>query len=355
MERIGRPGDELRERLTRGDIERICSRHGLPSPREIVPEPRGNENVAYHLDTSWFLAFSISDDTRRKVEVLKLFEHIESMPTPSVIGWSERDELLHVPYMILGRCPGERIDVLWDECGHAEREVLLESLGSAMGRYHATTLDDAEAAGRRSGMARWVIHDVDARRQRDSEARRKARGSLESLGERLNRWGIEAEPLVEALKAQYSRSLPAPDAPFVGPGLIHTEPCPEHFIMERVPNGFRLSGCVDLEECAIADPLGEIVEMYVSMLAVEPLYLSAFRKGYERSFLFPPDAERRLRAAAADHDLLNILWLLDQMERRPEWSFATGWLAGHVCRLQGWIDGREKMERALFRKDIGPW
>jgi len=204
-------------------------------------------------------------------------------------------------------------------------------------------------------MARWVTHDVDARRQKDTEARRDARDSLGSLGERLSRWGIAAEPLVEALKDHYARSLPAPDAPFVGPGLIHTEPWPEHFIMERAPDGFRLSGCVDLEECAIADSLGEIVEMYVSMLALEPQYLSAFRTGYERSFLFPPDAELRLRAAAADHDLLNILWLLDQMERRPEWSFATCWLAGHVCRLAGWVDGRKMMDRALFRKDIGPW
>ncbi|MHC5034029.1 MAG: phosphotransferase family protein, partial [Planctomycetota bacterium] len=333
MEPIGRPGDGFRETLTRGDIERICSRHGLPPPRGIIPEPRGNENVAYHLDGSYFLAFSIGDDTRRKVEVLRLFEQVDMMPTPKVIGWSEEDATLQVPYMILERCPGERLDVVWEQCSPADRLSLLESLGSAMGRYHATTLADAEAAGRKTGMGRWVVDAADARRQSAREARCRAMEGLESLGERLDRWGIAALPLAQALKGHYARSMPSPDAPFAGPGLIHTEPWAEHFFMERTRTGFRLSGCADLEECCVADSLGEIVQMYVSMLALEPQYLSAFRKGYERSFPLPRDAERRLRAAAVDNDLLNVLWLLDKMENRPEWSFAAPWLAGHVRRL----------------------
>jgi hypothetical protein len=40
---------------------------------------------------------------------------------------------------------------------------------------------------------------------------------------------------------------------------------------------------------------------------------------------------------------------------KANWSFATSWLAGHVRRLSGWIDERQRKEKALFRKDIGPW
>lgn len=355
MERIGRPGDDFREALTRDDIERICRRYGLPKPREIVPEPRGNENVAYHIDGEYFLALSISDDTRRKVEVLRLLEQIESMPTPKVIGWSERDPALQVPYMILERCPGLRLDELWEQCGHGERLELLKSLGSGMGRYHSTALADAEAAGRMTGLERWVVDGVEPRRQRARSARREAKGSLKSLPERLNRWGINGSSLVHALRDHYAGSLPPPDAPFVGPGLIHTEPWAEHFFVVKTGTAFRLSGCVDLEECAIADSFDEIVEMYVSLLALDEEYLSAFTKGYEQFFPFPPDAERCLRAAAVDHDLGNVLWLLDTMEKRPEWSFATCWVAGHIQRLEGWLDESKRVKRALFRKDIGPW
>ena len=116
-----------------------------------------------------------------------------------------------------------------------------------------------------------------------------------------------------------------------------------------------MSGCVDLEECAVADALDEIVSMYVSVLALDDGFLAAFREGYERYYAFPPDAETRLRAAAVDRDLWAILWLLDAMEKRSEWSFATGWVEGHARRLEGWLDERQRVKKALFREDIGPW
>ena len=355
MEPIGRPNDDFRERLSRADVGRICLSHGIEAPRKITPEPRGNEMVAYHLDDAYFLSFGVSDATQRKVEVLRVFEHLEAIPTPKVMGWSEQDPELHVPYMILERCPGSRLDLLWEQCGPEDRLELLGALGSAMGRYHTTTLEDAVAAARTAGVEQWVVDDGEPRSCRARESRREAQRSLEHLSERLKRWGIDGSSLVALLDDHYAGDLPARDAPFVGLGLIHTEPAAEHFLVERTDNTFRLSGCVDLEECAIADSFDEIVEMYVSMLALDEKYLAAFREGYEQFFPFPSDAERRLRAAAVDHDVGGVLWLLDTMEKRSEWSFATCWVAGHIQRLEGWIDERKRIDRALFRKDIGPW
>jgi len=68
VERIGRPGDDFRERLSRADIERICISHGIVRPVKITPEERGNETVAYHLDDKYFLSFGVSDATQRKTE-----------------------------------------------------------------------------------------------------------------------------------------------------------------------------------------------------------------------------------------------------------------------------------------------
>lgn len=355
MERISRPGDDFRERLSRDDVERICESHGLPTPSLVVPERRGNETVAYHLDHTYLLSFGLSDPTQRKVEVLRIFEHLESMPTPSVIAWSESDPKLRVRYMIVEDCPGRRLDLLWGECQPVERQELLEVLGSSMGRYHTTTIDQVTAAAATAGFSQWVVDDTELRYCRGKERRTKACRALECLPERLARWAIDGTSLTELLEDHYAGQLPPPDAPFVGPGLIHTEPYAEHFLIERTSGTFRLSGCVDLEECAIADSLDEVVEMYVSMLALDVQYLSAFKKGYEQFYQFPADVEQRLEAGAVDHDLSNVLWLLDTMEERPEWSFAISWLSGQVRRLEGWLDDRKRVTNALFRKDIGPW
>lgn len=355
MDRINRPGDDFRESLTRDDIERVCTRHGLSKPKDVVPEHRGNENVAYHIDGAYFLAFGISDDTRRKVEVLKIFEHLPAMPTPKVIGWSERDPELHVPYMILERCAGSRLDEVWELCGDEERLRLLECVGLSMGRYHTTTLEDAQAAGRLAGFERWVVDNLGPRRQRAGSTRLEAEQSLKSLAARLSRWQINGSALAAILENHYAGGPPDADAPFISPGLIHTEPYAEHFFVTKKDDAFTISGCVDLEECMIADSFDEIVEMYVSMLGLAEEYFTAFRNGYEKFFPFPSDARQRLLAAAIDHDLRNVLWLLDTMEKKPEWSFATCWLAGHLQRLTGWLDESKRVRRALFRKDIGPW
>ena len=76
MERIGRSGDEIRERLTERDLARICQSHGLAPPTEIIPEYRGNECVCYHIDDALFIACVVDEDIQQKVEVLLLLEGI---------------------------------------------------------------------------------------------------------------------------------------------------------------------------------------------------------------------------------------------------------------------------------------
>lgn len=355
MKRINRPGDDFREKLLEQDIQRICEHHSLPAPREIVPEDRGNENVAYHLDGRLFLAFSISDDIRRKVDVLRVFAEIDAMPTPRVVAWLEHDAKLGVPYMLLERCPGVRLDLLWESSGHQERKDLLEALGKDMAHYHTVSLPDAQAAGDRVSLGKWVVDAVELRRRKAHEDISDAIESLERLPARLRRLGVDAFATVRVLKAHDALSLVLSDCPSVEPGLIHGEPFAEHFFVEKTEGAFRLSGCVDLEEVMIADAFDEIVSLYVQMLALNREFFAAFKRGYECYFKFPPDAEERLRLAAIGHDLGNILWLLNAMESGPKWAFATPWVEGHLRRLEGWLDESKRIDRALFRKDIGPW
>ena len=57
--------------------------------------------VAYHLDDRYFLSFGLSDCTQRKVEGAEVLEHLDAIPSPKVIAWSEHDPDLQVPYMVV--------------------------------------------------------------------------------------------------------------------------------------------------------------------------------------------------------------------------------------------------------------
>ena len=179
--------------------------------------------------------------------------------------------------------------------------------------------------------------------------------ALDKLPERLGRIGVEATAAIAALHAHYANELPPVQADFVTPGLIRGEPCAEHFLIERDGDDFRLSGCVDLEEVMVADAFTEIAAIYAQMLGLDTAYYDAFKNGYEHFFVFPADAKERLHAAAIDGDVGSVLWLLNSMEQRKEWSFATPWVEGHVRRIESWLDETKTLDRALFRKDIGPW
>jgi len=349
VERIGRPEDDFREKLTEGDVARICEAHGLSRPTRLIPEYRGNETVCYHLDDRLFIAFVICEDIHWKVEILTLLDAIDEMPMPRVIAWSDNDPELCVPYMIVERCPGHRLDALWKNTTTEQHVAILEAFGSDTGRYHTVSDTVLIERAHQLGLEHRIRHIAEPE-SRDVPA---PPGLLPALPDRLHRIGLKDHGIVAELEAHFS-ACSCERRSFICPGLVHTEPCAEHFFMQDTGTGYSLSGCVDLN-FAVEDPIDEITSHYVSMLSLDPAYFDAFRRGYERFFSFPPDAEERLRLEAIEHDLGNILWLLDTMEDRPAWAFANVWVSGHLRRLEGWLDPDKRIDRPLFREDIGPW
>lgn len=370
MEHIVVPDDELQEETVRKPIEQICIQHGLPKPQKIRLEERGNEKTIYHLDDRLLLAFSSYNDICSCAETLTILEHIEEMPTPRVLAWSEEDPEFHAPYMLMERCPGIRLDTLWKTTEPQQRIQFLEAVGTAMGQYHTVNAAEVmKVADRLSHSDRVTVqiepthigvfpggvsHDF---RSLLSINEGYSAFDWQQLTERLTGFGIQASPTIDLLRAYYAQNLHQPAEQFIGPGLVHGEPWAEHFFMEYRQDGFRLSGCIDLESVSIADSFHEITLLYISMLAMDRVYYRAFKRGYERFFTFPDDAEERLRCAAVDFDTDAVLWLLNQMESRPDaWgSWATAWLARHWYRLLCWLDASREMDRAMFRIDIGPF
>jgi aminoglycoside phosphotransferase (APT) family kinase protein len=354
MERIDRPNDDFRERLSRSHLEEICSRHGLPLPQDVRPEHRGNEKVIYHLDEQFTVAFCITDDVQRNVESLVVLHEVSPMPTPRVLAWMKEDPATGVPYIVMERCPGIRLDELWEALDPRERLAMLEALGAGMGRYHTVSGTDARQAADKVSLGH-VVHDAGERPlRRVEEWARLVYENLGQLADRLGLLGLDASSIERGLEARGADWLSHEMAEFVGPGLIHEEPWAEHFYLERSEGGFRLSGCVDFEEVNIADPLCEVATLYASVLGLDREYYEAFKRGYERFFQFPTDHEQTVRLACVLFDAWALVWLTERVpEPIPKWW--REWVEQRFRRLAGWLGQAQPVSRAPFRRDIGPW
>jgi aminoglycoside phosphotransferase (APT) family kinase protein len=354
MERIDRPNDDFREKLSRSHLEGICARHGVPPPREVRPERRGNEKVIYHLDEQFTLAFCVTDDVQRNAESLVVLHELSLMPTPRVLAWTKDDPATGVPYIVMERCPGIRLDELWEVLDPRERIAMLEALGAGMGRYHTVSGTDARQAAERVSLSH-VVHDASGRPLgRVEEWARLVYDNLGQLSDRLGILGLDASSIEQGLEATcaewFSREMKA----FVEPGLIHEEPWAEHFYLEKSEGAFRLSGCVDFEEVNIADALCEVATLYASVLGLNREYYEAFRRGYERFFQFPTDHEETVRLACVLFDAWALVWLTARVpEPLPQWW--REWAEQRFQRLAGWLGEAQPVSRALFRRDIGPW
>jgi aminoglycoside phosphotransferase (APT) family kinase protein len=361
MERINRPNDNLREILCQSHIERICNWHGLPQPQEIIPEARGNEKVIYYLDHHFILAFCWSRRILQSdIESLAVLERIDAMPIPGVIAQIKEAPDIHVPYIIVERCPGTRLDELWNKTSHTQRLQVLEALGAGMGRYHTVGGAEVTKVADKLSLSHCVLDlTIQSWQERPwQDAERRAQIVADRLGQLsacLSLFGLEASTVMKQLEAHYTQRLSQPWRSFIGVGLVHGEPWAEHFIIESTEEGYRLSGCVDFEQVFIADSLHEMVFLYVSMLGLNGEYYQAFKRGYEHFFAFPDDAEEELRLAAIDFDAWSLVELSRNIEKPPVSGWLRGWVEKHFHRLVGWLELSKRIDRAMFRREIGPY
>jgi aminoglycoside phosphotransferase (APT) family kinase protein len=354
MERIDRPNDDFREKLSPAHLEAICSRHGLPLPRNVRPEHRGNEKVIYHLDEQFTLAFCVTDDVQRNVESLVVLNELPLMPTPRVLAWMKEDPATGVPYIVMERCPGIRLDELWDVLGPRERLAMLEALGAGMGGYHTVSGTDARQAADKVSLSH-VVHDSSEQPLRRVEDwARLVYDNLGQLADRLGLLGPAASSVEQCLEARCAEWFSHNVRGLVEPGLVHDEPWAEHFYLEKSEEGFRLSGCVDFEEVNMADALSEVATLYASILGLDREYYEAFRRGYERFFQLPRNHEEAVRLACVLFDAWALVWLTARVpEPIPKWW--REWVEQRFRRLAGWLGEAQPVSRALFRRDIGPW
>ena len=366
MERVNMPNDDFREKLTATDIERVCGAHNLPTPKTIVSERRGNDKVAYHLDDRYFLAFVLGGDMREEIDKIAILSHVGRMPIPRMLAWSEREPFLGVPYYIQEDCPGSRLDLLWEKIDAEERVPLLEGLGYGMGYYHTVTVPELVQAKNKLSLnhiARYLdepLPPVDERSSLQKEIK-----NLLPLAARLSSLGIDADEVINEVRERYVEKIRTPRTGFVQPGLVHEDPFEEHFFVERTDEGYRLSGCVDIEGICISDGIHDVGGVYASMLALDRKYYEAFKKGYEQFFPFPPDAEDQLRFGAITDEICGLTMLTAgytaDLKSDIEWpdtplaDWAMMWTKNRFRRLQGWLDEAKQLDRALFRPEVGPW
>lgn len=359
MDPIDRPNDDFREKLTLDQIHHICSANGLPIPSSIVPEPRGNEKVIYHLDDQYCLQFLVEE---RDATPLRLLTHIPEVPSPELIAWHEGDGDDDVSYLITTRCPGDRLDVMFPSAPPVEQQAILFALGAGLAQYHrldpdaivdtVVSLDESELL-----LDRRAANDGGLK---GSQVR--FRNAMVSIAALLRAVDDTPDELIQALSEHLDRE---PDPQFAPPGLTHYEPWAEHYILNHEDDQYRLTGCVDIERILIADPAHEIGVLAASILALKREWLDAFTDGYRTCHELPDHLEERIRHLAIDHDL----WSLGELANEVEWRggklvdadgseparYRINWASGHARRLRHWFGLDDTFDELLFRAQIGPW
>ena len=358
MERIGRPEDDFRERLSLEDIASICGRHSIPKPSKIEPEMSGNEKVIYYLDDTYALQFLA---LKEEEEDYRLLESVPDIPTPSVIAWCDLDPSLEAQYLITERCPGKRLDLLWQEVDESDRLKVLRDLGEGMGGYHTvdaksllTVADRLELSHRITDQTSDPLGFLNRRRARTAKR-------LNMIGQLLAGLELDAHSLLEKTEKHLGRE---PDEPLFPSGLASGEPWEEHIILERTEEGFRLSGCVDLTPIMICDGALEITVLYASILGLDRRYFGVFQEGYETYRAFPDECWERLQCLAADYHAWalasltgdtevvgsSVLWRGNPIS---EWRISR--VVAHYERLCSKLGLGTPTEEAKFRAQIGPW
>jgi aminoglycoside phosphotransferase (APT) family kinase protein len=358
MDPIDRPNDDFRERLTLNHIHNICKHNNLPTPTTVVPEPRGNEKVIYHLDDKFTLQFLVE---QRDVDPLHLLSHIDEMPTPEVLAWCENDPTIDGAYLITTKCKGDRFDLLWHDADENQRVGMLHCLGEGWSRYHSLSPDAVTEKAERLGFSQLVGDDRATKSTWLEQRRDRTIAAIPSIEAFLKQVAERPAELISAIQEH----LQSTELPSLAPsGLTHSEPWAEHYILEATDDRYVLTGCVDVERLCIADPAHEFAVMAASVLAHEKRWLDAFAAGYRIHRELPDDLEQRIHNLAIDHDLWSLSssagkaeWidgeLLDGGEPPRHWRIHCA--TGHARRLRKWLGLDTDFNESLFRAEIGPW
>lgn len=356
MDQIGRPGDDFRGRITSHDVAAICERHSLPRPVTIEPEVRGNEKVIYYLNDSFALQFFAD---REDSDDLQILAEISQIPSPNVIAWCEYDPRCKSSYLITEKCPGRRLDEIWEAVGEPERLQLLRGLGQHMAKYHAVEAGSVVAVADRLGLY-----------YRITDNSREPTKPLESRSREITNGVGAIDFLLSALELDSKRVTPwleddcVADVPLIASGLASGEPWEEHYILGHNHDGYTLTGRVDFSGILICDPAWEVVVLFASILGLDKERYDAYKEGYQTEAAFPDDGWQRFRRLAAEFDAWALLELSRETEVRdsvtlwrgkpmPDWR--RNWVVSHYNRLFSWLDFKPSVDKSMFRAQIGPW
>jgi aminoglycoside phosphotransferase (APT) family kinase protein len=219
------------------------------------------------------------------------------VPVPPVFHVEHRHPLLDADVLILGECPGEP----WQPATHdaAARRDVRHRLGMLVARLHTVTGTGYGYPGGSLGplLPRWDIAFL-----RMMEA---VLADAERFGVRLPRPVAEIRDIVTA----YAGPLAALPAPV----LVHFDLWDGNILVERRPNGARLTAIIDAERAFWGDPVADFVSVALAGdVESDPAFLDGYRAGGGTVVLDPPT---RLRLALY-RVYLHVIMLVEVVPRK---------------------------------------
>ncbi len=282
--------DDLRAlRTDAGRLARVAdvvaARHGLPRG-EVAPFANGSVPVVALGAAQVLKLYPPADTSHAEVERAALEAVAGRLPlaTPEPVaagtldGWS---------YLVMTRLPGRpasegREDGLpgtfpWRTIPRARQHALLERLGAAIRALHALPVADLSPVLRPD----WA--GFLAAQRAGCVAHHRARGADEA-------WLARLEPFLAGTPLAPARLA-----------LLHTEVMLDHVFVAEGPDGWALTGLLDLEPAVVGDPDYELAAVGVFVCRGDRALLGAFLDGYGVARADRPALARRVLAHALLH------------------------------------------------------
>ena len=271
-----------------GGVRTIAQRHGLGGVAATRYDS-GSQPV-YALGDSHVLKLYPPEDAEHAAVEARTLAFVHGalpLPTPEVAATGTLDGW---HYLLMSQLRGQRLVDAWPELDARERDRLADELGLAVAALHG--LPTAALAGLPPCWEDFIPGQR-ARAVERQQARRLDPRWLEQIAGFLDAW------------------MP----PAAGPrALLHTEIMREHLLVERGPNGWRLSGLFDFEPAMLGDPEYDFASLGLFVSCGDGRFLRRVLRAYGYAEATLDEAlPCRLMAHAILHRYSNLRWYLERL------------------------------------------
>ncbi len=213
-------------------------------------------------------------------------------PVPGIVAHGVLCDRTRWPYLVLSPLAGRPLREVWRRIPIRDRLAIMTTAGRMLGALHRIRPPRGVAPLNLPKLAREALHAYGKAGVFTPYLLREMRTHFRALGRSV---------------AGSRRSL------------LHADLNEDHVIVQLCGGRWRVTGFIDFGDAQTGDPLYEWMPSWYGLLAQDPAYFTAFRRGYRPRLVVTPAWRERAAAFVLAHRFgpPTILRALDQLGVRP--------------------------------------